>query len=186
MLPASFSFWASGDLSSELITMGWQVRPRTLAMKAVLVPLPAPGAPPSRMISFGKRICSWPNSASSSRQMEPKISWASLISRSLRLGAAGAIAAGAWSMDEVIGVQSEPVEDTRRILLTHAVSTKSPCQRRFSSASALNMNRMSSCSLPWLEPSRPSRRCWTGQHYEKRSQKLPMASRNPSVCRTRK
>jgi hypothetical protein len=43
MLPASFSALASGESSRELTTMGWQVRPRVLAMNAVLVPLPAPG-----------------------------------------------------------------------------------------------------------------------------------------------
>jgi hypothetical protein len=35
--------------------MGPQVRPRAFAMNVVFVPLPAPGAPPSRMISFGNR-----------------------------------------------------------------------------------------------------------------------------------
>ena len=41
-------------------------------MKSELVPLPAPGAPPSRINSLGKRIRLRPNSRSSSRQMAPK------------------------------------------------------------------------------------------------------------------
>ena len=88
--------------SKDLITIGWQVNPRTLAMKAVLVPLPAPGAPPNRMISLGKRMRSWPNSDSSSRQMDPKMIWASLISRSLRLVAPGATGGGTGSVGAII------------------------------------------------------------------------------------
>ena len=86
MLPASFSAFASGESSSALMTIGAQVRPRVLAMNAVLVPLPAPGAPPRRMISLGKRRFSRPKSASRSCQTDSKISWASLISRSLSSG----------------------------------------------------------------------------------------------------
>ena len=67
--------------------------PRTLRMKSELVPLPAPGAPPSRMNSLGKRIRLRPNSASSSRQIAPKMSCASLTSSSGELVAAGAGAA---------------------------------------------------------------------------------------------
>jgi len=76
------------------MTTGGQVRPRALAMKAVLVPLPAPGAPPRRMISFGKRRFSRPTSASRACQTEPKISWASLISKSVSLPAVGSGVAG--------------------------------------------------------------------------------------------
>ena len=61
MWPASLSALASGESSSALMTIGPHVRLRALAMNAVLVPLPAPGAPPSRMISFGKRRFSRPN-----------------------------------------------------------------------------------------------------------------------------
>src|SRR4051812_5677873 len=82
MLPASLIFFISGVSSSELITIGAQVRPRVLAMKGVLVPLPAPGAPPSRMISFGKRRCWRPKCASRSSQIGSKMILASLISSS--------------------------------------------------------------------------------------------------------
>jgi hypothetical protein len=97
MLPASLIRRASGESSSALITMGPQVRPRVLAMKRVLVPLPAPGAPPRRMISLGKRRRSSPTSRSSACQTAPKMICASLISRSVirGVGAVGGTAA-AW------------------------------------------------------------------------------------------
>ncbi len=87
MLPASFRRRASGVSRRELMTMGPQVRPRVLAMKRVFVPLPAPGAPPSRMISLGKRSRSSPNSVSNFCQTAPKMICASLISRSVMRGA---------------------------------------------------------------------------------------------------
>src|SRR5262245_28458256 len=58
-------------------------------MNAVLVPLPAPGAPPSRMISLGNRRLSRPKSASISCQTDSKIRCASLISRSVILPLVG-------------------------------------------------------------------------------------------------
>ena len=69
-----------------LTTSGLQVRLRVWRMKGVFVPFPAPGAPPSRMISFGKRSFSFPISSSSSFQTVWKISCASLTSRSVCLG----------------------------------------------------------------------------------------------------
>ena len=54
-------------------------------MKGVLVPLPAPGAPPSQMISPGKQSLARPNSCSRSLQTRSKIRLASLISRSMCL-----------------------------------------------------------------------------------------------------
>src|ERR1035437_2325944 len=89
MLPASFSRLASGESSRALMTIGAQVRPRVWVMNSVCVPLPAPGAPPSRMISLGKRRFSRPKSASMSCQTDPKISWAPLISRSVNFPATG-------------------------------------------------------------------------------------------------
>src|SRR6185295_11017697 len=61
------------------MTTGGHVRPRALLMNAVLVPLPAPGAPPRRMISFGNLRFSRPYSASSSCQMDSKINAESLV-----------------------------------------------------------------------------------------------------------
>jgi hypothetical protein len=90
MLPASFRRWASGESRRSLITIGPQVRPRVFAMKRVFVPLPAPGAPPRRMISFGKRRFSSPISSSRRCQTAPKMIWASLISRSVMRAVAGA------------------------------------------------------------------------------------------------
>ena len=56
--------------------------PRTLRIKSEFVPLPAPGAPPSKINSLGNRILLRPNSSSNSRQTALKMSWASLTSRS--------------------------------------------------------------------------------------------------------
>jgi len=52
------------------------------AIKGVLVPLPAPGAPPSQINSLGNLRLSLPCFSSRSSQTAEKISWASLISRS--------------------------------------------------------------------------------------------------------
>src|SRR6478736_794283 len=123
MLPASFNALASGVLNSALMTTGWQVNPRTWAMKAVFVPLPEPGAPPSKMISLGNRRLSWPTSCSTSRQTESKMSWASLISRSLRL-VTGATATGAESLVEIINSEIEWVHHTSGPRLTHAVCVR--------------------------------------------------------------
>ncbi len=90
MPPESLIFFASGLSSRSLTTIGGQVSPRARMMNWVLVPLPAPGAPPRRMISFGKRNCSCPSSSSSASQTALKIRRASLISRSsCRSGVAG-------------------------------------------------------------------------------------------------
>ena len=67
-------------------------------MNFVLEPLPAPGAPPKSMISLGKRGWSRPTSVSSFCHTAPKISWASLISRSVMRGATGATGSTAWGV----------------------------------------------------------------------------------------
>ena len=95
------------------MTMGGQVRPRVLVMNCVFVPLPAPGAPPRRMISLGNRRFSRPKSASRSDQTEPKISWASLISRSVSFPAGGVGAAAADLGGVAVGVDMRGVERSR-------------------------------------------------------------------------
>jgi len=69
------------------MTTGGAVMSRARAMKGVLVPLPAPGAPPSQMNSRGKRRVSLPCRSSRSAQTAEKMSWASLTSRSVTAGA---------------------------------------------------------------------------------------------------
>jgi hypothetical protein len=64
------------------MTMGGASMLRTLRMKSEFVPLPAPGAPPSRINSLGNLIALRPKRPSSSRQTAPKMSCASLTSRS--------------------------------------------------------------------------------------------------------
>src|SRR5581483_1768159 len=95
MPPASLVRLASGLSSSALTTTGSQVRSRALAMKDVFVPLPAPGAPPRRINSLGKRRFSRPKSASRPCQIDSKISCASLISRSGKRAPPSATGAGA-------------------------------------------------------------------------------------------
>ncbi len=51
--PASLSTCISGALSKSLVTIGAAVIPRSRRMNGVLVPLPAPGAPPSQMMPLG-------------------------------------------------------------------------------------------------------------------------------------
>src|SRR5580693_8170198 len=89
MPPRALTARASGVSRSWETTMGGPSMPRTLRMKSELVPLPAPGAPPSRINSLGKRIRLRPNSPSSSRQTAPKMSCASLTSSSGEFVAAG-------------------------------------------------------------------------------------------------
>src|SRR6266436_4300474 len=92
MLPTSLRALASGESSIALTTIGGYVRLRVFMMNAALAPLPEPGAPPRRMISFGKRRLSRPNSASRSCQTDSKINWASFISRSLSFSVGGFMA----------------------------------------------------------------------------------------------
>ena len=80
--PASIFFFASGDLSNSLTTIGFSVRSRNSMIKAVCVPLPAPSAPFNQKISAGNFRFSAPTSFSSSCQTEWKISWASFTSMS--------------------------------------------------------------------------------------------------------
>src|SRR5688572_9609183 len=94
MWPESLSARASAESSNALITTGGQVNPRDFVMNPVLVPLPAPGAPPRRMISLGNRRFSRPKSASRSCQTESKMRCASLISKSLSFPATGGVIAG--------------------------------------------------------------------------------------------
>ena len=68
------------------MTMAGAVMSRAWAMNGVLVPLPAPGAPPSQMNSPGNFKFSRRYFSSRSTHTPEKMSWASLISRS---GAAG-------------------------------------------------------------------------------------------------
>jgi hypothetical protein len=91
MPPCALICSISGVVNSSLMTIGGQVSPRARMMNAVCVPLPAPGAPPSRMISFGKRRCSRPTSSSSAFQIGAKMTRTSLTSRSTRFGLGGSL-----------------------------------------------------------------------------------------------
>jgi hypothetical protein len=90
--PRALMASASGVSRSWDMTMGGASMLRTLRMKSEFVPLPAPGAPPSRINSLGNLIVLRPKSPSSSRQTAPKMSCASLTSRS---GELVAVATGA-------------------------------------------------------------------------------------------
>ena len=73
MAPRALTARACGVSRSWETTIGGAAMPRTLRMKSELVPLPAPGAPPSRINSLGKRIRLRPNSRSSSRQTATRV-----------------------------------------------------------------------------------------------------------------
>ena len=84
--PMSLMRVASGVVKSWLMMIGGQVSPRDRIINRVCVPLPEPGAPPSKISSFGKRRFWWPTSSSSDSQTVSKMTWASLISSSKVLG----------------------------------------------------------------------------------------------------
>ena len=62
------------ELNKYTLSIGGQIMPRVLAMKAVLVPFPAPGAPPNKISSLGNCRFSRRYSFSSSCQTDSKIS----------------------------------------------------------------------------------------------------------------
>eukprot|EP00967_Tisochrysis_lutea_P020791 scaffold23599_cov26-Tisochrysis_lutea.AAC.2 len=72
--PALMIFCADGEFKTDDMTIGLAVMPLSHMTYGVIVPLPAPGAPPKNMISCGMRmLASPPTSAASRRQAAWKI-----------------------------------------------------------------------------------------------------------------